>query len=466
MTRAARWARLLTTERLGAPGEARDPERSPFEQDTGRVTFSSAFRRLQDKTQVFPLSKSDTTRTRLTHSLEVASIGRSLGERAGRLLSAETLLPEGVSAQDVGAVVSAACLAHDVGNPPFGHSGEDAIRTWAARFLNAHPGLDLTLAEREDFLRFEGNAQTFRIYARTQARERDGGLRLTLPTLGTLVKYPCPSTSCGPDAGHAYAKWGYVQADAPLAARVFAGLGLTRQSGERERYVRHPLVYLMEAADDICYAVADLEDAYRLGLIGLRELLDVYANAADLGGHAWEEGAGEDHAAFPANRAARAKNRVIARLVDDTFDAFRAHLPEIEAGTFTSDLIHSIPEYAARYAPLKALARERGYESTRVLQIELAGYRALGGLLDALADAFVTRPDGHDSRKLQQLVPEEFYVLSPTPYHEVLARRARGRLLEHLSTYERLLTLTDYVSGMTDRYALETYQYLTGIKLP
>lgn len=276
------WGSLLSNKRLGEePREQeRTTHRSAFDRDYDRIIFSSAFRRLQDKTQVFPLSRSDYTRTRLTHSLEVASVGRSLGkmavkglEQSGKFASVD------VTPDEVGTLVSAACLAHDVGNPPFGHSGESSIQEWASKNLEEK---DFTKEEYLDFKHFEGNAQTFRAYAKLQGRERRGGLRLTYATLGTIMKYPIGSESVTMPAPKsvAYKKFGFFQDDKVLAEEVLKHLNLVKGDG---KFKRHPLVYLMEAADDICYAVIDLEDAYRLKVISFDDVFDLLCEIAEPG---------------------------------------------------------------------------------------------------------------------------------------------------------------------------------------
>jgi dGTPase len=238
--RIERWERLLSSERLGESNSYTPPEgRSRFDQDYDRIVFSSAFRRLQDKTQVFPLSQSDYTRTRLTHSVEVSCVGRSLGQLAGKFLQKEGVLEQtSISYGDVGTIVAAACLAHDTGNPPFGHSGESSIQQWADMSFKSPASQEFRLAElitggaeQQDFLNFEGNAQSFRIYSKLQGRERRGGLRLTLATIGALTKYPRASiideSLKGSDV--AYKKFGYFQDDRDLALEVFRGLGLLEQ---------------------------------------------------------------------------------------------------------------------------------------------------------------------------------------------------------------------------------------------
>src|SRR5512143_3040471 len=266
------WNRLLSCVRLGmASRRAASEARTDFQRDFDRIVFSAAFRRLQDKTQVFPLSQSDYVRTRLTHSLEVSSVGRTLGTKVGDSVIRRHRLQE-VYPQDFGATVAAACLAHDIGNPPFGHSGEDAIRLWFATSTTGKDVLEqLNPVQQEDFLRFEGNAQGFRLIARLQSPDNRGGMQLTCATLGTFTKYPRASWLEGTEpAGIAFKKFGFFQDDADLFAEMAGELGLTNVAPGAWR--RHPLAYLVEAADDICYRIIDIEDAFRLSQLPYEEV--------------------------------------------------------------------------------------------------------------------------------------------------------------------------------------------------
>lgn len=268
-----KWDRLLSADRLGkSETKVMAEGRSSFHQDYDRVVFSSAFRRLQDKTQVFPLAKSDYVRTRLTHSLEASCVGRSLGMQVGLRLTKANKLPKQVDASGVGMIVSTACPAHDIGNPPFGHAGEQAICEWfegnGKKFLDP-----LTNAEKADFLKFEGNAQGFRILTRLQHPDDEGGLQLTHATLAAFSKYPTPSVEAGSKNAQRNVgakKHGFFDADRTLFRRVAEGVGLEPKV-QVEGWCRHPLAYLVEAADDICYSTIDLEDGIRRGHVSFRE---------------------------------------------------------------------------------------------------------------------------------------------------------------------------------------------------
>lgn len=444
------WSSLLNNERLGEGrrDQERTPHRSAFDRDYDRIIFSSAFRRLQDKTQVFPLSRSDYTRTRLTHSLEVASVGRSLGKMAAKnLMRCGKFDDVGVTPDEVGTLVSAACLAHDVGNPPFGHSGEKSIQEWARGKLS---GVDLTDEERLDFEYFEGNAQTFRAYAKLQGRERRGGLRLTYATLGTIMKYPVGSESATMPTPKpaAYKKFGFYQDDKVLAEEVFEHLNLVKSDGT---YKRHPLVYLMEAADDICYAVIDLEDAYRLKVVPFEEvfgLLRAIAEPKNLEGYSL------------SGKIIVARAKVINELAEACSEVFTDNFDSIVDGTFEGSLIERA-RHSEEYEALKSEARKKVYTDERVLQIEYAGFRAIGGLLDMLFPALMNDTRSAKDEKLLTLFPKEYLNLSGGP-QEVDNRES----LEKLTSYQRVLVATDYISGMTDGFAVDLFQKLSGVKLP
>ena len=288
-SRQEQWTKSLSYQRLfGMSYPATENSRSEYQRDYDRIVFSSAFRRLQDKTQVFPLSQTDYTRTRLTHTLEASSVGRTLGILAGKHLIKSGLACE---PEDIGTIVATAALAHDLGNPPFGHSGESAIQTWARQHLPKPESgamvakatlrvrragseiIPMSAEELADFHSFEGNAQGFRILVRTGARTRKGGMRPTLATLGAMTKYPRPSMLRGytfKQNAISEKKPGYFQNDGAMALRAFRNLGMIEK--ELGVFSRHPLAFLTEAADDICYSIADLEDGFKLGVVTFSEV--------------------------------------------------------------------------------------------------------------------------------------------------------------------------------------------------
>ncbi|MEI8235088.1 MAG: deoxyguanosinetriphosphate triphosphohydrolase [Verrucomicrobiota bacterium] len=447
------WEKLLSPARLGQAGEARDePQRSPFQRDYDRIVFSSAFRRLQDKTQVFPLAQSDYVRTRLTHSLEAACVGRSLGTAVGERIVERHRLSQ-LHSSDIGAAVAAACLAHDIGNPPFGHSGEDAIRHWFATSPVAektHAELKQNPAHLRDFERFEGNAQGFRILARLQMPDRRGGFQLTCATLGAFAKYPGPSHPKR-EAGDRRAstkKFSFFQAEADLFAEVAERTGLL-SCGAGWR--RHPLAFLVEAADDICYRLVDFEDGVRLGLIGFEEACAAFGAVIE-----------DSKYDASAARIRGAQERIeflraiaIGKVIGQVRDAFLAHEEAILAGEFDQPLI----QCTAAAEPLEEIVRRsqaRLYANPRGLEIEAAGYEVIGGLLDLFVEAVEAlardgKTIGARWRNLLPLVPEAFIGPDRVPAPDA---------------YTRLLRICDYVSGMTDSFAVSLYRKLRGISLP
>jgi dGTPase len=272
------WLDLLSRKRLGSPeSRAASATRTDFQRDFDRIVFSSSFRRMQDKTQIFPLSKIDYVRTRLTHSLETSSVGRSLGTLVGEQIIDRHRL-RGFEASDFGDICAAACLAHDIGNPPFSHAGEDAIRHWASQADYGRRRVQILRgSEREDFLSFEGNAQGFRILTRLQNRDNQGGLQLTCATLGAFTKYPRESwLGDSADGGVSTRKHGFCAADLAQFEETAQALGLLRRDPLRAVWARHPLAFLVEAADDICYRVIDIEDGFRLGHLSYQEAFDLF----------------------------------------------------------------------------------------------------------------------------------------------------------------------------------------------
>ena len=445
------WNRLLSRARLGIAGQRATSEaRTDFQRDFDRIVFSSAFRRLQDKTQVFPLSQSDYVRTRLTHSLEVSSVGRTLGTKVGESIIRRHHL-HGVYPQDFGAIVAAACLAHDIGNPPFGHAGEDAIRLWFETSATGQQILaQLNPAQQQDFLCFEGNAQGFRVIARLQSPDNRGGMQLTCATLGTFTKYPRASwlQDLQP-AGITFRKFGFFQEDYDLFAEVAEQLGL--QPVAPGAWYRHPLAYLVEAADDICYRIIDIEDAFRLKQLGYEEVHDLLIPLT-----------GDTQVVGKLKGITQAKEKIeylrakaIGHIIDQVHECFMASEEIILSGGLHEELLDVIPAAPAMQA-LKVCAEAKVYVSRPVIEIEAAGFEVLGGLLQA----FITTVNdlagrgvgaASRSRMLIHLIPQQFVGSKREP---------------HSDLYRRVLAITDFVAGMTDSYAVTLFKKITGISLP
>ncbi len=448
------WPKLLCADRLGAKKSAdAEPQRSPFQRDSDRIIFSSAFRRLQDKTQVFPLADNDYVRTRLTHSLEVASVGRSLGTIVGTAICERGELP-GFHASDFGAIISAAALAHDLGNPPLGHSGEDAIRVWFEKSPVAHDArTPLRKVEQEDLARFEGNAQGFRLITRLQMPDNPG-LRLTMATLGAFTKYSIEALvpeKARIHEGASTKKFGFFQSEREFFTEVADRCGLIRRSPLHAFWARHPLAFLVEAADDICYRLVDFEDGFRLGYLTYEEVRDAFVRViGDDSARARAEQMRE-----PRGRIEFLRARAIGAAVEQTAALFLDKEPEILRGEFDQPLIDSIPA-GAELEAIKGRSVATIYSTVRGVEIEAAGFAVLGGLLDDFVAAVsdVARRGKHASprsHKLLRLVPEQSIGPNRDP---------------DPSPYQRLLRMIDFVSGMTDSYAVSLYKKVRGISLP
>lgn len=441
------WERLLSAERLGAGKAPGTPERTAFQQDYDRIVFTSAFRRLKDKTQVFPLSKSDYVRTRLTHSLEASCVGRSLGAVVGREIIARHGLRD-VESGDFGAIVAAACLAHDIGNPPFGHAGEDAIREWfrTSGLLERHA---FTPAQRADFERYEGNAQGFRIVTRLQSPANPGGLQLTSAVLATFTKYPRPSHLEAELPGKSGRKFGYFQQDAAAFAQVARSTGLVeRIPGVAWR--RHPLAFLVEVADDTCYLIVDLEDAARLGFVPYK---DAECLLGDLAGPT-ASGGRLQRLHDPKERLEYLRAKAIGHMLESAAAVFLENEAAILAGDFDDELLLQSPVGVPLQAVLK-VAMETIYTARPALEIETAGFEVLGALLGLFTQAVEARA-GHDrfttrERMLLKLLPSQFLGHGGEPDPD---------------PYIRLLQVADFVAGMTDSYAVDLYRKLKGVDLP
>lgn len=448
------WPQLLSRVRLGAEDPpSRSASRTDFQRDYDRIVFCSAFRRMQDKTQIFPLSKIDYVRTRLTHSLETSSVGRSLGTLVGEQIITRHRLPDYL-ASDFGDICAAACLAHDIGNPPFSHSGEDAIRHWAAHADYGQRRVEvLRGSQREDFLNFEGNAQGFRIVSRLQSRDNRGGLQLTCATLAAFTKYPRESW-LGGAAGNGIStkKHGFFADDRELFEEVAAIVGLLRRDPLRAVWHRHPLAFLVEAADDICYRVIDIEDGFRLGHLTFQDAMDLFQPIL---GDKERQLARLGRIEGVREKIEFLRAKAINEGIQQSRACFLDHEADILAGRFDQPLLSQIPQ-RAEFDRLVEVARERVYSVPEVVEIETAGFEVIAELLERfirILDDIAERGDRATpkSRMTSLLIPAQFIGPQRIPSQ---------------NAYLRLLRLTDFVSGMTDSYAVSLYKKVTGISLP
>lgn len=442
-----RWEQLLSLKKYGDTTKRersqQDEARLGFEVDYDRIIFSSAFRSLQDKTQVVPLSKTDFVHTRLTHSLEVSVVGRSLGRAVGKaVLQKYPYLKEklGYRATDFGAIVAAACLAHDIGNPPFGHSGEKAIGEFFSKGKGIIYKEELTPLQYQDLIDFEGNANGFSVL-NSSMHKVGGELRISYATLGAFMKYPKESLPKKPTSHISDKKYGFFQHDKELFTDVAEELGLIKKDSTGLAYQRHPLAYLVEAADDICYTIIDFEDGINKGLIdeayALEYMVAIVKESINTQKY-YELSTKEERISYLRALA-------IGQLIQDATETFLANEEAILNGEFGYALTDK-SRFTAQMKDIIKLSIEQIYNSPEVIQKEIMGYQVLQTLLDKFCTAYTNTMNGNASnydRLVLQLLPEKFRV----PKED---------------TYSRLLHICQFVSLLTDGRALEIYGILQG----
>ena len=440
------WHQLISNCRLGQEHRhlEQHDDRTEFKRDYDRLIFSAPFRRLQNKTQVFPLPGSIFVHNRLTHSLEVASVGMSLGNDIAKYLCTknrdfiETLIPE------IGQIVATACLAHDLGNPPFGHSGEKAIQTFFTEGKGAYLKERVSSAFWSDITCFDGNANAFRLLTHSFKGRRQGGFAMTYSTLASIVKYPFPSYVSTKK------KFGFFATEREHYETVAERLGIPQLSAEQgqERWARYPLVYLVEAADDICYEIMDLEDAFKLKILTFDETMQLMLGFFDeKGQNRIFERINNEQLTDDNEKIQYIRACVIGRLENECVQTFIDHEEEILAGTFKGSLIeHIAPLQRDAYRQCTQISCTRIYRSQPVLDVELSGYRIMATLMELMVEA-IEHPERYYSQQLISRVSNQYDINS-----------------DDLET--RLMAVIDYISGMTDVYALDVYQKICGISLP
>ena len=441
------WKQLISNKRFGQEHKhaERHDDRSEFKRDYDRLIFSSAFRRLQNKTQVFPLPGSIFVHNRLTHSLEVASVGMSIGNDISRRVIQKRPELKETLVEEIGTIVSAACLAHDLGNPPFGHSGEKAIQT----FFSEGPGQKIkSMVSSEfwdDITHFEGNANAFRILTHRFKGRRQGGFVMTYSMLASIVKYPFASSLAGN-----HGKFGFFASEAESYRKIADELGIfcKSASGEPLKYARHPLVYMVEAADDICYEIMDIADSHKLKILSFAETEHLLLSFFDeeiqqkIRQRIIDEELTDENEKVVYMRAS-----VIGKLENECVAAFLAHEEEILAGTFEGSLIDHISERQKKaYKECEKISYSKIYQSKPVLDIELSGYKIMATLMEVFVEAAVN-PSRFNSKQLLRRVSSQYDI-------------------ENENLEERIMAVIDYISGMTDIYALDIYQKINGISLP
>ena len=446
-----KWEQLLSNKRLGQEeGPRRDDDRSEFQRDFDRLIFSAPFRRLQNKTQVFPLPGSIFVHNRLTHSLEVSSVGRSLGNDTSRILLEKHPHLANTHLREMGSIVSAACLAHDLGNPPFGHSGERAIGSYFSEgegrkyedYFCQETGDRLTPAQWQDLIHFEGNANAFRLLTHHFRGRRKGGFVMTYSTLASIVKYPYTSNQAGKNG-----KFGFFQSEEEDFRKIAQEMGIKkiRNGEDGERYARYPLVYLVEAADDICYQIMDIEDAHKLKILTTEETKQLLLNFFD-----------DDKLSLIHQRleplddvneqVVYLRSIAIGLLESECVRIFIENEEAILDGRFEGSLIEHIAERPRMaYKKCMETAIAKIYHTQMVVDIEIAGHKVITQLLDLMLEA-VTHTDRTYSKILINRVSPQYDIKAPT-------------------LYERILAVLDYISGMTDVFALDLYRKINGMSL-
>lgn len=458
------WAGLYSTTRTGDSQEKKakqDKVRNSFQKDYDRIIFSSAFRRLQNKTQVFPLPGAVFVHNRLTHSLEVASVGRSLGKNVGDAI-ADKYTDKGDEFNEfyryeLPSVIAAACLAHDIGNPPFGHSGEDAIRTFFTDLAGEdkeviHTGM--TAEQLKDFEKFEGNSNALRVLTHHYNEQVEGGYKLTYATLASIVKYPCSSAEgFNKTTGlMSTKKSGFFDSELNTYQAIADTLGIPKKEGHQHVYARHPFVYLTEAADDICYRIIDMEDAHRLGIVSIEKIEDLFLpffeGATNYQTREYVEG--KMSKIVDANQKVQyLRANWIGLMTNKLAAAFMANEDALLNGTLEQDLMKCLPEKEQQLIKaINEFSVQYIYNYKSVVEIEIAGYNVIGGLLKEFIHA-VLHPEESKSFKMLQLVPAQYTI---TKQKENL--------------YHDVQSVVDFISGMTDLYAIDMYRKITGITIP
>jgi len=445
------WEQLLSLKRFGDTNKRlrkeQDETRLGFEVDYDRIIFSSEFRSLQDKTQVIPMSQTDFVHTRLTHSLEVSVVGRSLGRKVGqKLLEKHPHLKSthGYQANDFGAIVAAAALAHDIGNPPFGHSGEKAI----GQYFKSGGGLkykdQLTAKEYQDLCDFEGNANGFNIL--TQSRDgREGGLRLSYATLGAFMKYPKESLPKKPTSHISDKKYGFFQADKDAFTEVAKELELIATNrGEDLSYSRHPLTFLVEAADDICYTIIDFEDGINLGLIqeefALEYLINLVRDSINIKKY--------NLLTSTEDRISYLRALAINTLINEAADTFLKNEDVILNGDFSIGLLDKC-KYEAQINDIIKISIEKIYQSKEVVEKEISGYEVISHLLDTFISAV-----------------DNVYNHTGSNYDQLIIKTLPNSInFKNDNLYMRLLNVCTYVALFSDSNAVFTYKKLKGFQL-
>ncbi len=445
------WEQLLSLKRQGDTSKRlrkeQDDTRLGFEVDYDRIIFSSEFRLLQDKTQVIPLSKTDFVHTRLTHSLEVSVVGRSIGRLVGKkVLEKYPHLKEihGYQLNDFGAIVAAACLSHDIGNPPFGHSGEKAIGEYFSSGSGQKYKSEVSPKEWQDIIDFEGNANGFSIL--TSSREGvEGALRLSYATLGTFMKYPKESLPKKPTSNICDKKYGFFQQDKKFFQEVATELGMiSNKTNPDVGYFRHPLAFLVEAADDICYTIIDFEDGIKLGLINedfaLEYLIKLVQKSIDSKKY--------NELKTKEDRISYLRALAIGSLINDAVSIFMENESDILKGEFSVSLMDK-SQYKAQISDIINISVKNIYQSKEVIEKEIIGYKVIHTLLDVFTNAYINTSNNsatNQDKLIMNILPEKYKSNKET-------------------MYDKLLNICQFISLLTDGKAIEIYKIINATRI-
>jgi dGTPase len=448
---------IFTEKRVGSD-KIPAGERSGFQRDFDRLIFSSAFRRLQNKTQVFPLPGTAFVHNRLTHSLEVASVGRSLGKMIGKQI-ADSFDKDNEAYEfyryELANVIAAGCLAHDIGNPAFGHSGEKAISSYFVD--NAATKIDgqelrsfFNEKEWSDLCLFEGNANAIRVLTHSFRGRFKGGFGLTYTTIASILKYPCESIAVNKGFRHRK-KYGFFQSEKETIQKIAADLQMIEESAEPLIYKRHPFVYMVEAADDICYSIVDMEDAQRLGILRKEEVEDAFMAVIRNNGvsnadktYNYYKDIADTNEAIAFLRA-----RLINILTNSATEVFLQNQQQILEGNFNATLLSEVEKMHPALKQIEDISIKKIYGHDTVIQIEISGYNVMSELLELFVPALLKQKPSMKEEKVLKLFPYQFTEFEQTS-----------------SAYEKVLNALDHLSGMTDEYATEMYRRLKGIVIP
>ncbi|MFB9079492.1 dGTP triphosphohydrolase [Flavobacterium procerum] len=455
------WNNCFSSKRFGMENTLGDV-RTEYERDWDRIIFSSPFRRLQNKTQVFPLPEEIFVHNRLTHSLEVASVGRSLGKIIGKKISDLENVKNDDKARafyrnSLKNVIASACLAHDLGNPAFGHSGEEAISKYFMKRDTENPEdikfkSNFSDAEWQDLITFEGNANALRVLTMQQHDRNKGGFRLTYSTIGSILKYPCESLASDKKILHRK-KYGFFKIDEKVFLDIVNELNMIPDNVEsRITYKRHPFVYLVEAADDISYNIIDFEDAHRLGILTYNEVKETFLEIIKQNPNddiTWVEEQAKTLEGDPNESIAYLRAKSINTLIYKCADVFWKNKGKILKGVYEKSLINDIPEVQSIMSKIEKISTEKIYNARKVVKLEIAGFRIMSGLVEDFVSAALAPKETRDKeqKKVLELLPKQFsFDESSTPYIKVMH-------------------IIDFISGMTDIFALKLYRNLRGIEI-